>query len=262
MNQVRPHVQTGGLAASVLCGVFGLDWHTNVAQLLSKLGQVADLAHQTRSIVQRLPPEASGDVMLRHFPEVEAVVGSFANVGAISMMELCAPMKETGWHSLELASDLLRRYQREPTLDDDTVRRLLKQTRDLKDEVRDAEDLDDDVRSWLIQRLREVEVKLEDVDLNGCVAVEEATDQLFGGLLRRITRIGSHPVAKAAVGLVLALDLALNVAANAKALGPAQDVQPSPVVVQLQNIIENRQTVTFELKGEVLDRPNEHRYPP
>ncbi len=197
--------------------------------------ELVSLATETRRQVEAFEDE-DPEVLLEHFGEVERTLANFQAVGQVPMASFLEPLKTTGEHSLKLCSSLLHRRAPEPMLEEDVVGDLLTRVHDLISDVLAADDLDRETRAWVVERLSEVERALRDVATRGHRGVEESVDRLVGGLRRKpylLQRLATSKVAHGVVSTVVALDLALNGAANIKQLTQG-DPSPSPVVVEIQ----------------------------
>jgi hypothetical protein len=158
---------------------------------------------------------------------------------------------------LETASALLSQVRPEPVIVESDVASLLEQVRALLDQVVAADGLDDGAREWIANRLQEIEDALSGIGITGCSGVERALNATIGGLRRHPTmleRLRASPVIHGIVGLLVALDLALNLAANVKALEADEVPSPSPVIVEIEQVT-NVQIERVELgdKSYLLD---------
>lgn len=161
------------------------------------------------------------------------------------------PIKADGWLALENLDGLLSELSPQPVILDEPLQDLLGQTRDLVDAVLADDTLSEDAKRQIVDQLREVERALIDFKLSGARPVEIAANGLAGVLTRLYLHgenVAKHPITKAVLGLVLALDLGLNIAANYEAL------TSNPIVVQL---VEN----PGDLRP-AIDNPSPAELPP
>jgi hypothetical protein len=216
--------------------VFGLAYPEDVGELLMHAAELVALASATRRRVEAFEDE-DPEVLLEHFGEVERTLSNFQTVVNLAMNQFLDPLKPTGAHSLKLCSSLLHRRSPEPVLSEDVAADLLDRVHALISEVLAADDLDRETKAWIVERLSEVERALRDVEIRGHRGVEESVDRLVGGLRRKphlLQRLAGSKVAKAVVATVMALDVALNSAANLHELTQGEAAPPSPVVVEIQ----------------------------
>jgi hypothetical protein len=216
--------------------VFGLDYPDDIGELLVHAAELIALASDTRRRVEAFEDE-DPEVLLAHFGEVERTLSNFQSVANLAMKQFLDPLQPTGAYSLRLCSSLLHRRSPEPVLSEDVAGDLLGRVHALISEVLAADDLDRETKAWIVERLSEVERALRDVEIRGHRGVEEAVDRLVGGLRRKphlLLRLSGSKVAKAVVALVMALDIALNSAANLHELTQGEAAPPSPVVVEIQ----------------------------
>jgi hypothetical protein len=240
-------------AAPAIASIFYIPYPDDAATLWARLADVADLARETRALANALPPRVVRSRM-RYFDTVEQTVSNFGAVMNMTVWALLEPMRPHGQHALELAEELLDEHAPEPVLDDDVVRGLIEETRQLADAIRDLDDMPPDVRRWLLDRLAEILRVLDNIKLYGYPRVEQEVERLVGGLVRSqeraqgVTRSRAWDRFKA---WFIATDTALNLAANAlllaQALGPATHPTPTPSPSPVIQIIEWCGDVTPQL---------------
>jgi hypothetical protein len=236
LDRARTRPRQDESAAKGWSTVFGVDYPEDFGDLLTHGAELVALAVATRRQVEAFEDE-DPEVLLEHFGEVERTLANFQSVVHMPMTQFLDPLKPTGAHSLKLCSSLLHRRSPEPVLPEEVAADLLGRVHALISEVLAADDLDRETKAWVVERLSEVERALRDVEIRGHRGVEESVDRLVGGLRRKphlLQRLGGSTVAKAVVATVMALDIALNSAANLHELTEGDAAPPSPVVVEIQ----------------------------
>ena len=193
-----------------------------------RLGAVTyGLALETRTQVENCPDDDPA-LVLQNFGGVTTTVINFQNLGALpTMAQFLQPYDSLAEYSLRLAASLLRRRKPETVLTDASLQALLDQTRVLIDSVSASEDIESDLRVWMIDMLREVETALLSVRVSGTSGVERATDRMMGATMRssKFWRFPDNPAWVGIIALIGALNLALGTAVEFEQLMGAERQQ-------------------------------------
>jgi hypothetical protein len=210
----------------------------DLRSLFARTAQLFELASKTRHLVESLT-DADPEVILENFPQIEETLSNFTHLTNLRMDQFLAPLDfRSGQHTLKLCSSLLHRAMREPTLESSQVAQLLDQLNSLIGDVEDTDDLDAHTKEWVLARLQEVHEKLTNIDTVGVPDLEQSVDKLAGGLFGnrdRVAALSQSKISKKLVGLILALDLVLNIAANVTQIAGSNEQQtPSPRVEIIQ----------------------------
>jgi hypothetical protein len=175
------------VALSGWAEVFDLDEATaqGKVEVIGRGAALMDLASETRQQMARLPGHFHADALLADFGEVEAALSQFLDLPRIKMVHFFQPLNGTGWRSLEfadlhLSSQLGERWIAGAQRDD-----LLRRVRSLINVVLESDDLGDEARLFVVDRLRQVETTLVQAQLRGVGDIESASDALVAGILRR-----------------------------------------------------------------------------
>lgn len=239
--------------------------------LFLRAAEVMDLGRQTLSSVRHLEDD-DPDMVLMYFREVEASLENFAQMSSMQMVQFLSPIKETGWHCLQLSSSLLSRRSPQPLIEPETYHSLVDRTQELIERVIESDDLDVDTKQFLLRHLHEILRALRDQPFFGVGPIEDAVDRLSGAAQRqplRIVQLANSQVATAFVNVINAIGSALSIAAATVTLAlppggqPAQAQPPSPpppppVVIQ---IIEQSGGV-IELPSSDTPNPSVEAEPP
>ena len=97
-----------------------------------------------------------------------------------AIMQQMGHITGTGWQSLKLLGSILDGEAPHPSVDSTRVLQHLTDTRSLMDEVASDSSLASDLRTYILDRLREVEDALIDATIKGTPAVERARNALWG----------------------------------------------------------------------------------
>ena len=154
---------------------------------------------------------------LKHFDQIEKAVAHFGHMETAQITAMMAPIDDAGWSSLEILSSILADLDLEPTLHDSERTTLLEKVQALVNEVMSDQELSSTIKRQIIDHLREVERALIDATIEGTSAVERASDGLLGMAMRLLNRgvnMAGSPVAHGLFALVVAIEIALNGAAN------------------------------------------------
>jgi len=206
----------------------------DVASILEYVAKAVRLSAETRRAMEsREDPEAQ--VYADALDEVETAVATMREIDT-PLRQLLAGLTDLGWRSLRACALLLRRRDDAAALDELTIAELSTRFMTLRDDVAAAPDLDTELRTFLLRHLTTVIQRLDEVRFFGTEGLESAFNEATGALARSsgaMDRLRNSSVATGLVTAIVALDLALNVASNAKSLLPAEPDKPSPVVVQI-----------------------------
>jgi hypothetical protein len=223
--------------------VFEID-RTDMNALFSRTAQLFELATETRRLIEELTDEEP-EIVLEHFQQIDNTLANFPRLGQLQMGQFLEPLDpRSGQYCLKLCSSLLHRYFPELRLESDQIDRLLKHLDDLLIEVRSTEDLESSAQQWLLSRLLEVREKLARLSYLGVPDLEQSAEKLVGGIIskrERIAAISRSKIAKTLAGFILALDTALNIAANLSQItnGGAPPPAPSIEIIQQQlNVVD------------------------
>ena len=221
---------------------FGLTWPSDFGDLLRAGSDVVQLTAEVRGMVESLDGKENVDMLLRRFGEVEKVMENWPQVAAVANMQtFIAPLSDAGLVSLEYIGDTLGRYILEREVSEDTLTSLRSTTDETITLVTEADDLDDDLKIWLLDRLHEILRQLDLYKVSGIGALERVMDETVGGLHRRqgwLARLGTSKVAAGVAHLLMVIDVTLQSAAAIQAL--TTDPAPSPAVtVIVQQVAPN-----------------------
>ncbi|WP_155848797.1 hypothetical protein [Amycolatopsis vancoresmycina] len=213
----------------------GSDFFRSVANF-SKM--VADV----RTQMQEVEPDEY-EFYLEYFSQVETMTGNFGRCLVVQMSEFLVPLEpQSGEHSLKLCSAILHRKKSEGELSESERDSLLEKVLDLIDEVERVDDLKGEAREWILLRLREIRRVLEARNQFGVADLSAAHDLLVGGVKNkqaRVAALAKSMIAKNFIGLIVALDLAVNLGANSLQITQGDDAPKSTsVVIQIQRDIE------------------------
>lgn len=203
----RGRTQQGSAAPDVWCQMVGLEWPRDYGPLLKVGADLAELAQEVRSGIEALDGVESIHIPLRYFGQTEEVLKRWVSIANQNMQQFMSPMAETGVYSLEMCSDMLGRYRSEGVIPEAVREDLLTRLDELLEVVTVAEDLTDEMRMWLVSRLHDIRRALQMYFLNGTAGVEQATDEIVGGLARRPGFLSRLASSKSATGLAILLSL-------------------------------------------------------
>ncbi|MEE6260985.1 hypothetical protein [Plantactinospora sonchi] len=175
-------------------------------------------------------------VALINFHEVEKTGGNFHRLAGMPMKNFLMPLQETGVQSLIYCSSLLSRRRPEPHLDKQATAELVEQVRLLIRDVLLVHQLDPETRDFVLRHLATIERTLKEQPLFGVRPVEQALDETVGGLYRKphlIERLRGTPVVASLLGVVVAVDIALNMVSNYQAITADKPPSPTPAVIEL-----------------------------
>ncbi|MCO7238773.1 hypothetical protein [Aeromicrobium sp. CnD17-E] len=215
------------------CAVWGLDqddWRAKV-EFMRRAEEMMRLGLELESEVAALPKGLIGGNADR-LPQVRGVLDHFPVAPSVQLSQMLNPLKPDGVLALENLDGLLSEMRRQPVLLEPARESLVDQTRALIDQVIASNDLSENVKRAIVDQLREVERTLLDTQITGTLPVERAARGLAGvmtTLYLRGEKVAKHPVTRAMIGLALAVDFALNGAANYVELTSS----PNPLVVEL-----------------------------
>ena len=177
--------------------------------LLSAYADVIRLPHEIREGVTAAAPDKA-DRVLKHLPSIER---AFRGVLHGNWKGVRANLTDAAVHGLEWADDVLSAASRENSLNPEAVADLRGKVRSLIDDIASADDLDDDLRLFLLDHLERVEEALLRARVLGPEAIRRAVEGAAGGWLMRTTEgkstTGDH--AKRAAAFLASVLLVLNI---------------------------------------------------
>ncbi|WP_146060264.1 hypothetical protein [Amycolatopsis sp. CA-128772] len=235
-------VDQGKVASAEWAGIFRVE-HLS-PQFFRAIANMASMASETRARIAEVEPE-DHVLHLEHFGQVDNVIANFARSLNVNMGGFLEPLdNRSGEYALKLCSAILHRKRSEGQLQRDERASLLDQVMALTDEVEKVSDLDRELRGWLLLRLHDIRRALQYPDQFGLVDISNAHDLIIGGLQTkrsRIAQLAKSKIAKNFVGVMVALDLAVNLGANSLQIAQSDghdSPKSSTVVIEIQNQIE------------------------
>ncbi|MFI5910022.1 hypothetical protein [Dactylosporangium sp. NPDC051541] len=213
----------------------GVDVH-RTSDTLRAFSLVADLNAKVRTQIAELPFEADPSAIASHLGEIDGVIDRLPRLADYSMSWSLAGLTDAGMLSLRICASTLGRYLSEPVLSRDQLRILSTQVDDLVESVRSSSDLDARLQRFILDLLLKVKFALDNYRILGLLPLEAATNELVGALARQSSvpdQIAESKLAKGFFAFFVAIDLALNVAANIHSLEKPPASSPSPVVIQV-----------------------------
>lgn len=204
------------------CRVWNLDVDTSDGHVecMRRGSEMISLGIETRRRAEQLPSNLTAGNLAR-LDQVQGTLQYFVNLPQVTMGTMLSPIKPDGWLALENIDGLLSQFGPEPVILPAQSETLLDQTHQLIEKVLADDVLSEQAKRQIVNQLREVETALIEADLTGSVAIEKAGSGLAGVMFRlhlQGEKVAKHPLTQTALGLVLAIDLALNGAANYKEL--------------------------------------------
>lgn len=200
----------------------------------------ANLAIETRRLIESCEDTDDVEGLLRHFGQVEATVGNFRGMQHITMTQFLQALQDTGMYSLEMCSRLLARRRPQPSVPDLERTSLLSTIAELLTQVESATDLDPEMRMFVIDRLTEVQRALLVSKVFGHKDFERAAYD-FAFSIRtpdRSTRISRSKIGKAIMEASVAV---VTVAASITQTYESIESTPPPAtVVQVITQIDQR----------------------
>lgn len=197
--------------------------------IFATITRLFELSTQTKNLVSSYPDD-DPRLLLEGFEQIDDCLAKMTNL--LQSAEACfAPFNQHAQYTLRLCSSLLHRRCPEMVISSGKALDIIKLIKEVRDELKKLDDLDPDVREWVSRRLREIAEVLDNYEMYGAVEVREAAENLIGGLVNkeRIAAIGSSRIAHSLLAVITALDLALNMGANVRAILPAPPQQSSEV---------------------------------
>ena len=234
--------------------VFFLNAERDAAGLLRCAARVTELVVETRRRIELLE-DHDPETLLEHYGQVEAIASNFPSMAQINIGQFLSPLDAAGLFGLKVCSATLHRWDWQPVLDRSVSDSLLEQVRSLIDQIRRANDIQADVRQFLLRHLSAVEDALVHIDLGGIEALARETDAFIGAAERAgvFQRMARNKVTKALVTLITALDLSLNVTANYQSI-TAQPDQAPPLVVSV-SVRDIQDRAGISIKAEDVELP-------
>jgi len=208
----------------------------DTTRLMRGLADVAELADQVRRQVSGLPGEVDADTALSHFDEIEEVVKRLPMLASNTMEWSLGMLTSAGMLSLRMCASLLSSHRPEPVIETGRVMELLSEVDQLIDELRACDDIDEETRRFVLRLLLKIKHALDDYHILGVRPVEAAVNETVGALSRQpqaTAKVAKNKFSQRFFGLVVALDIILNMGANVIALEAATQPSPSPVVIQI-----------------------------
>ncbi|MBE1485589.1 hypothetical protein [Plantactinospora soyae] len=229
-------------AVRVWADIFDVD-PTDMAGLMRGIADVAATAADVRTQINALSDDPQ--IFLMHYGEVERTVAKFPYMGNNHMNWFLSDFRDTGRYCLIHCSTLLTRRQPEPRLVDETIQNLVNEIHSILRAVEHHENLDSELKAFLLRHLLVLKRALEDFHLFGSKPVEQALDEAVGAIGRKphlVERMRQNNYVSAFIALLLSVDVALGMASNTKALtaSPVNPPSPSPAVAELAHRCEIR----------------------
>jgi hypothetical protein len=216
--------------------------------MMTRAIALIDLAADTRGRIEALRDE-DPEVLLAHFGEVEQTLANFQSVGTHTMGNFLKPLQPAGLHSLKMCGSVLSRHDPDPQLPEGhpDVDELVKKVRELIAAVSEIDGITSAEARWLIERLEDVEIALHEIGLRGAAGVEQAFEQMMGGLFIRpslFSRIYHSPAWRVIVDLAAVLQLAIGVSTGLLELTSA-DEHPPVVEIHQDTTIDDRDVIVL-----------------
>lgn len=229
------------IAAQSWANVFGVTL-TDHWLLLRRAAEVVHLAVETRRLITKHEDE-DAPTILANFDQIETSLSHFLVMRSVTLESFLSPLlAKSGEHCLEVCSMRLHRSCPEPSISESDRTSLLADLDDLIDDVVATNDLDPEIKSWVLQRLNEIRDALATPELFGTESVATATDALIGGILRvpaRAVALGESTVRAKMWSAISRLEVVLSAAASALVLTAGQSEPQGPgVVLHIEQRIE------------------------
>jgi hypothetical protein len=187
IEQARKEDQT--LAAiNAWANVFGVDVGDRYA-LMCRCTDMVQLLQVTRAAVVELS-DSDPDFHLRHLGVIETMLANFQMLEGQQIGQFLNRLTPEALYGLEACASLLHRECPEPTLTQADFEELVAQVRDLIDNTLRSDELDAEIKQYIVDRLRSVEDALIHIRITGIQGINVAADGAAGGLLRYWQRVG------------------------------------------------------------------------
>ena len=222
-------------AAEGWASVFGVDLKRDRIEFSRRVAAIVNDGAIVRRAINSLDSRAQR--LLRHYEEVENTLDHF-NFLSESLSWFLSTLHETGLHSLELCEAMLGGVYFTYGLPTASVARIRALVDRLLDQIESANDLDVATRSHLHGLALDILIALRMTDLHGVEPLAKVVNGVVGEAMRDpswLTEIKKSSVWKGFAAVVIAADLALNVASNASGVLGLDDKKPAltPVVVTI-----------------------------
>lgn len=213
----------------------------DMGSMLSQGARLIRLAATIRIKVERFEEEEDAELRLTHFSQIENVLKRFGQIATISHSGFFEGFESaTAQHSLQLCSALLHRKSRDVEISSERIADLKYQVEDLIQSSTGNPDLSPRLKGWLLARLADILDTINNYDKFGPSDIEDSSDRLIGSIRRNpdhLVELSKHPkLLEKMKGFVIAIDLALNIAANASQLtsgGASPQPDPKPQIVEI-----------------------------
>ncbi|GAA1587127.1 hypothetical protein [Kribbella karoonensis] len=196
--------------------------------------RLMDQAAEARRKIEALADQ-DPHVVLRNFHEVETTVARFAHITAIGTIEdFLNSLSPSGLHAAELCSSILHRRSPEPFVAVEQRQRLIENVDALIAEVNAADDLDREVRGFVVEHLARIRDAIRNSPYNGTEPIRREVDEFLGTLVSKRTfwqRLTEDKVL-AVVTLLAIVDSILSIGASTLQLMAREE---SKVIVNVYN---------------------------
>lgn len=212
---------TNARAWQTWAATFGIQGE-NFPELARCLGLLLALPGEIESeLAQVDPANYPGDILLRWKDKIvpALVPGLFM---AQQADQMAAQFDDASLGFLETCSWTLHRYRQQRPIADSDLERIRKLLNELEAELRDSEQIDAELREFLMRQCNEMSCAVQDMVIRGPAALEDALDRAAGAAYRRkdlARRSASAPSAWRKFGeVIVAVAAALQIATSAIAL--------------------------------------------
>ncbi|WP_214107831.1 hypothetical protein [Acrocarpospora catenulata] len=155
----------------------------DLPEFVRRFGLLVSLPGQIRAEVDALE-DVDPDMLLRHLPDVEAALEESLASPNAALGNVFAKYDSTALFALEACSDYLHRRRAESVISDDGLKEIVEKTRELIDYVLQS-DIPDDLKTFLLTRLREIEQAVQDIQIRGTQALVDVLERTAGALAMR-----------------------------------------------------------------------------
>lgn len=196
--------------------------------------ELAELCAEVRQEVAQLPDYLHAHIPLGDFVQIEKAVDFFTMARQQTVQKLMSAIDPAGHRSLEILDAHLHTQRAQPLIPDEKRQSLTDQVEALIADLRDADDLDDEAKDFILAKLADVEAALRNAMVTGTAAIEKATDSLIGGVRRRPDvweRVAKTKWGPRLGKIAAALCLALGALPGALELMPGPEQEQSSVVM-------------------------------
>lgn len=158
--------------------VFGLE-KQDILALTKRLFDVLFLADETEKGFSKFPT-LEAEKFLEPIAPIRSVVRSSLGSLRQNQTGLVSPVSDRHLTLLELGADAWSRYLLEPEVDKKSLEEIRKQTGELRETVRQAADVNEDLRSLLLSMLAAIEQALDQFEVIGPAALEKGLIDVLG----------------------------------------------------------------------------------